>query len=314
MPRPSKPGRITDAEVRAAVVGYRPNGPAHDLWDQIGPFVRDAVVHGGCTSLSGVFVALRAMSVFATWAVSQGLPLDKEVTIDKNTVERFIQVGMSDLGESSQGTYGSTLRRIGPLWTRRALWPPQQKKLSHKTLAPPYSAEDVSWMWQIASTQKTPGRRRSATALLALAHGAGLKANELAAVRSEDVELRTDAVLVKVSGARQRRVPVLPLAHDGLRWLCSAYEGRQLYADITPSRTAPSQVANQIEVPPGAPTFDSPRLRTTWLVEMLSTGLSLSEIYLYAGTVSTQSLRDLMPYVPVRDEAAIHADIMRWAR
>lgn len=144
------------------------------------------------------------------------------------------------------------------------------------------------------------------------AAGAGLKAHELAAVRSDDVELRDDAVLVHVRGGRARVVPAMPQAHSALRWLCEEYEGRQLYADINKSRTAPSQVANQIEVPPRAPSFDSPRLRTTWLVNMLQTGLSLSEVYLYAGTVSTQSLRELLPYIPTRDEAAILADIARW--
>jgi integrase len=314
VPRPSKPGLIAPFEVRAAVATYRPNGTAHDRWDDLGPFVRDAVINGGCTSLSGVFVALKAVSEFAAWAVSQGLPLDKEAILDEATVERFVAIGMPHLGSNSRATYASTLRRIGPLCTRRAYWSPKPQKVSHKVLAPPYAKDDVEWMWHIAASQKTPGRRRSATALLALALGAGLKAHELAAVRSEDVDFRTDAVLVTVPGARARRVPVLPPAHGALRWLCEKYEGRQLYADITASRTAPSQVSREIEVPPRAPSFDSPRLRTTWLVNMLTTGLSLSGVYLYAGTVSTQSLRDLLPYVPARDEAAIFADIARWSR
>lgn len=314
MPRPSKPGPIAASDVRAAASTYRPNGSAHDRWDDLAPFVRDAVINGGCASLSGTYVALKAVSEFAAWAVAQGLPLDKEVIFDEATVERFVAVGMPHLGSNSRATYASTLRRIGPLWTRRAYWSPRADKVSHKTLAPPYAADEVDWMWHIAANQKTPGRRRGATALLALALGAGLKANELAAVRSEDVEFRADAVLVDVPGQRARRVPVLPRAHDGLRWLCEEYAGRQLYADITTSRTAPSQVAREIEVPPRAPSFDSPRLRTTWLVAMLTTGLSLSEVYLYAGTVSTQSLRDVLAYVPTRDEAAIFADIARWTR
>jgi hypothetical protein len=45
---------------------------------------------------------------------------------------------------------------------------------------------------------------------------------------------------------------------------------------------------------------------------MLSTGLTLSEVFLFAGTVSTHALRDLLPYVPTRDKAAIFADIARW--
>ncbi|PVU82932.1 hypothetical protein DDP54_07845 [Cellulomonas sp. WB94] len=85
-----------------------------------------------------------------------------------------------------------------------------------------------------------------------------------------------------------------------------------MYADIAAGRTAASQVSRHIEVPPRAPAFDSPRLRTTWLVHMLSTGLTVSEVYRFAGTVSTHALRDLLPYVPTRDETAIFADIARW--
>src|SRR5699024_10201539 len=145
VPRPSKPGLVTPAEVQAAAAGYQPNGSAHDLWDEIGPFVRDAVVHGGCTSISGVYVALRAASSFAAWLTAQGLPLDRERVFDEATVERFVAVGLAHLCPNSRATYRSTLRRIGRLWTRRAHWSPQTATVGRKLLAPPYTADEIAW-------------------------------------------------------------------------------------------------------------------------------------------------------------------------
>jgi integrase len=226
VPRPSRPGPITSDEVRTAAAGYRPNGAGHDQWDEIGPFVRDAVVSGGCTSLAGVYVALRAMTSFVAWTHSQGMPLDREAILDEPTVERFVAVGLNGISNRSRATYASTLRRIGRLATRRAYWSPEPPKYSHKVLAPPYRGDEVDWMWEIARTQKTPGRTRGALALLSLALCAGLKAHEVGAVRASDIEFRDDAVLVHVRGGRPRTVPVLPRAHTALRSLCEEYEGR----------------------------------------------------------------------------------------
>lgn len=296
------------------MLAYLPNGAAHDLWEAIGPFVRETVINGGCTSQSGVYVALKAVSSFAAWAFRQGMPLERERVFDEATVERFVATELSALSASSRATYASTLRRIGRLWTRRAYWSPKPEEISRKVLAPPYTSDEVSWLWQIADSQKTEVGKRRATALLALALGAGLKAHEVVATHSTDVEFRDDAVLVHVVGARARRVPVLPPAHAALRWLCAEYDGSLLHADPDVRRTTPSFLSRDLELPYRAPSFDAPRLRTTWLVDMLTTGLTLSEVYRYAGTESTQALRDLLPYVPERDEAAVFADIARWTR
>ncbi len=53
--------------------------------------------------------------VLAAWAVGEGLPLDVEVVLDPDTVERFIAVGLAD--DRSRATYRAVLRRVGPMLT-----------------------------------------------------------------------------------------------------------------------------------------------------------------------------------------------------
>ncbi|WP_421735697.1 hypothetical protein [Cellulomonas sp.] len=304
---------MTLDDLRAATAGYRPNGAGRDTWDEIGPFVRDAVVNGACTSLSGTYVTLRAMTSFVVWARGLGMPLDKEVILDEATVERFVATGMPGMNNGTRATYASTLRRVGKAWTVRAYWSPDAPRFPHTRLAPPFTAAEIDRLWDVAATQQTPGRSRGALALMSLAWGAGLKAHEVAAVRAEHVEVRGDVVLVHVGGARARTVPVLPRAHAALLNLCSDYPDRQLFADITASRTAASQVSRHIEIPPRAPAMDSPRLRTTWFVALLNAGLRLSEVFAYSGMQSTSGLRDILRYIERREDAVVFDDIARWS-
>jgi len=46
------------------------------------------------------------------WATGEGLPLDREVILDPDTVERFVVVGLAK--DRSRATYRAALRRVGP--------------------------------------------------------------------------------------------------------------------------------------------------------------------------------------------------------
>src|SRR5580658_2659860 len=65
----------------------------------------------------------RQLRRLSDWATGEGFPLDREVILDPDTVERFVEVGLA--GDRSRATYRAVLRRVGPLLTTRASWEPR---------------------------------------------------------------------------------------------------------------------------------------------------------------------------------------------
>jgi hypothetical protein len=55
----------------------------------------------------------RQLRRLSDWATGEGLPLDREVILDPDTVERFVEVGL--IGDRSRAPYRAVLRRVGPL-------------------------------------------------------------------------------------------------------------------------------------------------------------------------------------------------------
>lgn len=223
-------------------------------------------------------------------------------------VEHFIQTALPNLVPHSRNAYRSCLRRVGRATTKRAEWRPRPANLGRRQLSAPYAPDEISWLWYIARNQPTVGRRRAAVALMALGHGAGLQARELAAVTAAHLTWTDDGgVTVDVPGPRSRAVPVLSEGVDDLRWLAADFPDRRLFADISPSRTAASNVIYQLAVPPRAPRFHTPRLRSTWMVTLLTAGIRLSELVALAGVTSTKNLQDLILYIPKRPDQNVRA-------
>src|SRR6202022_2963169 len=99
---------------------------------------------------------------------------DVELVLDPDTVERFIAVGLTDVPNRSRATYRSTLRRVGPLLTRRAPWEARPAPVACRSVAVPYTSDELEGLRADALAQPSAGRLRAARALLALGAGAGL--------------------------------------------------------------------------------------------------------------------------------------------
>src|SRR5580698_2171050 len=88
---------------------YRPAEVDPAAWAAVQPMVLDAAERLGCSGRAIDRAVVRALGRLAAWAVGQGLPVELEVILDPDTVERFVTVGLA--GDRSAATYRSTLRR-----------------------------------------------------------------------------------------------------------------------------------------------------------------------------------------------------------
>lgn len=247
---------------------------------------------------------LRELARISAWAAGEGLPLDVEVVLDPDTVERFIAVGMD--GDPSRATYRAVLRRVGPQLTRRAPWQPRPAAVARRQVAPPYSVAELDSLRADALVQPTAGRVRAARALLALGAGAGLDGRWVARVAAGGVERVDGVVWVSVGEPAARRVPVLANWEDEVLDLAAIAGGEFLVGGCSTAKNRAGSLAAWLVVGHGHPRFSASRLRSTWLVTHLAMGSRLPDLAHAAGLQGVTVLSDLLRYVPElgRREAA----------
>ncbi|HEX6395664.1 MAG TPA: hypothetical protein VFZ97_19700 [Acidimicrobiales bacterium] len=284
------------------LASYQPLEIDPARWDDVRGFVWDCVQRLGWDSDSAAaWRALRELARISSWAVGEGLPLDIEVVLDPDTVERFIAVGLA--GNPSRATYRGVLRRIGPRLTRRAPWQPRPAAAARRQVALPYTADGLKMLRADALVQPTAGRVRAARALLALGAGAGLDGRWVARVTAAHVLRAGDAVLVSVGAPSARRVPVLATWEGEILDLAATADGGFLVGGYSSSKNRAGALAASLVVPNGHPRFSAPRLRSTWLVTHLALGTRLPELARAAGLQGVTVLSDLLANVPALDEA-----------
>lgn len=284
---------------------YRPNGIDRAVWSDVRPFVVHAAgvldLDGGAGSVRVV----RILARLAVWAVGEGLPLDVEVLLDPDTVERFVSVGLAD--DRSRATYRSGLRRIGPKLTTVAPWEPRPVPMARRQVAAPYDEDELAGLRADAMVQPTQGRRRAARALLALGCGAGLDGRWVARVTADDVVSSAWGVLVRVGEPSARVIPMLAGWESEVLDLAATAGTEFLVGgrSIAPNRAG--ALAATLVIGHGRPKFSASRMRSTWLVEHMCRGTRLPELARVAGLQGVTVLSDLLEFVPPLAEAEARA-------
>jgi hypothetical protein len=297
-------GTGADGQPRAAgewLAGYRPRRIDGDTWREIRPFVVVAADQLGLDGDAGAQRVVRVLSRLSAWAMAEGLPLDCEVVLDPDTVERFIAVGLDD--DRSKATYRAVLRRVGPQLTRRAPWESRPAPVARRQVALPYTPAEIDALRADAELQLTPGRVRAARALLALGAGAGLDGRWVSRVTAEDVSRCRGVVLVQVDEPNARVVPVLAAWADEVLRLAANAGGEFLIGGRSLAKNRAGSLAASLAVGNGHPRFSASRLRSTWLVSHLVLGTRLPELAAAAGLQGVTVLSDLLPYVPKLSDA-----------
>jgi len=280
------------------LVDYRPMRMDADSWIAVRPFVVACANQLGFDGGAGALRVVRVLARLAAWAVGEGLPLDVEVVLDPDTVERFI----ASMPEGrSPATYRSTLRRVGPPLTKRAPWEARSVPVARRHVAPPYSTAELDGLRTAAVAQTTVGRVRAARALLALGAGAGLDGRWVARVAAEDVSVHGEAVVVRVGQPSARIVPVLASWESEVLDLAATAGDDFLVGGRSVSKNRAGALAASLVVPNGSPRVSASRLRATWLVTHLAMGTRLPELARAAGMQGVTVLSDLLSFVPALD-------------
>jgi len=279
---------------------YQPRRIDPAAWAAVRPFVAEAADRLSLDNGAGAHRVVRALARLAAWAMGEGLPLDLEVVLDPDAVERFIAVELAN--DRSRATYRATLRRVGPLLTVRAPWESKPAAVARRQVAVPYTAGELEGLRCDALVQPTDGRVRAARALLALGAGAGLDGRWVARVSADDVTIHGEAVRVRVGEPSARIVPVLVGWEHDVVGLAGSAGGEFLVGGRSTAKNRAGALAASLVVANGHPRFSASRLRSTWLVTHLAMGTRLPELARAAGLQGVTVLSDLLPFVPGLDD------------
>ncbi len=288
------------------IAAYRPNGVSPEDWDQhIGPIVRDLTTKSGFTSRGTVQHTMKGLTRLVIWARIHGVPLDPEVLLHPDTVERFIATGIPDLNERSRSTRRSALRAVSIAVTTKTPWTPQPPKLRRSYYARPYSAAELGRWWEVATSQKTESRDRAARAMVALGLGVGVSASEHLTITGNDIIERHGVVAVQIGGPRARTVPSVAAWGDRLLQLASEVADEPLIGSFSTAANRAYNLMRAIEVPPSMPRLETPRLRSSWMAGLLTAGVPIKEFARASGLNVVQHLEDFLPFLPDMDEASV---------
>ena len=304
MAKPTGGARPQSPQIHRWLEDYRPRSVDSAAWERVRPIVCKWAVQIGPIEPGKLGRLLGLLARLAVWAGRQGLPLDPEVVLDPDTVERFVTETVPH--DRSASSYRSDLRRLGMALTRQAPWEAQPAGIARRQVADPYTPAEIAHLKADALAQATKLRRTASRAVLALGAGAGLDGRWVGKVTAAEVLKVGPAVMVKVGEPCPRQVPVLAAWEKELLDLADSAGSEFLIGgrSVAPNRV--SDLIYRLEVPRGHPKLSPARLRSTWLVTHLAMGTRLPELARAAGLQGVFVLSDLLPHVAhLDDELAI---------
>ena len=298
-------GRVINTPEEVLEV-YRP--PAFtipgDEWELIRPLVVAAAAAARFQSPSAALLGVRYTARLVAWARRLDMPLNPETILRPEHVERFVASQLSHMSTVGQASAQSNLRRVARAAPVKAPWPPPAPayRRSHP-IAPPYSESQVAGFRQAAESQATERRTRVLTVILTLGLGAGLRPSELLTTSAENVRPHPVDGRLWVISLPDRVVPVLQEYTPQLIELCAAYPEDPLIGRHKPTAKNPLEVLRSgIQIPDYLKPLRCPRLRTTWMTNVLNQDVRISEFLVMAGTVSAKTLEVIAPHIAHRWE------------
>lgn len=239
---------------------------------------------------------LFAAGKLAAFAEQAGLELTGEALLCEAVIERFVLVGCRSVSAATRRTLRTNLRAL----ERAAERYPQPTPVSlvRERAKAPYSEAEIDWYLALAAAQSTEARRMRASALICLGAGAGVTGGELRAVRGSDVVQRSGGVLVQISGARARAVPVLDRYHGPLLTAASFAAQRYVIGGRDPGhRNVTDRLSALLSSDSSLPRLQAGRLRSTWLLSCAQR-IGLGAFMHAAGISCSQRLGDLAAQLP----------------
>ena len=302
----------------ARIRAYKGSQPVFDEQPRllVQGIVIDALVIAPQPVTSGwVHTSLMTVGGLVRWARANGEPLEREHLLSQRTRNRFLNLGTTDLLDSSRLNYRCRLDLIATGLTTGPVLPTVTRPMQTGEATDPHTPVEVATLWVWAQGLRPATRRDRILAVLALSLGCGLRAGELVRVTPESVHADADGVHVTVVADRGIRVVTCDRVwEDRLLGLVENTEpGHPLTSpwrrDPATARGLQNALASAQHTDEPLVWFSARSLRNTWLVARLIEGTPVPTLLEAAGVESIEALKAFLVYVPVPDAATRAASL-----
>lgn len=256
-----------------------------------------------------VHTSLMTVGGLVRWAQTVAEPLTREHLLSQRTRNRFLNLGTSDLTDTSRRNYRCRLDLIATGLTAGPVAMTVTAPLAHGEATDPHTPTEVSTLWVWAQGLRPATRRDRILGVLALGLGCGLRASELTHITSKSVTVDEHGVHVTVTTDRGTRVVTCDRVWEDrlLNLVTSIEPGHPL---TSPWRKAPATarglqnaLATAQHTHPPIAWFSARSLRNTWLVARLTEGTPVPTLMDAAGVESIEALKAFLVYIPAATPA-----------
>lgn len=299
---PHQVGGVPVVDVRAFLEKITP-GRIDELWHtHTRPMAIEWVMKTHPRSRHSAQHSFYTAARYLFWANQNGLPLDPEVILTPRSIDAFI-MSFGNVTDATRSSVRTRLRTFSLALLKR---PPQTRPMyraSEKGIAVPYDREEEAQLWAAVDVQRTERRRRFMTTMLVGALGGGLRFPEIRDLRAKHISEGPSGLLLLAIGApRERIVPLRMSVAPYLRDLMRRYPDECLAGPYTPQQRNPmTMMRNRLEIPVWCPALDHERLRSTWSVRLLDSGLRFDRFLEYAG-LARYRFAQAAPYLSDRKD------------
>jgi hypothetical protein len=298
-------------EVAAEIAAYRPYRVSGAEWARVADVTRALVTAYGPERTGRQLQGVAGHLVrFAVWVASRptredpAAPLTQAEVSVEGLLDEYLRTELAKAPDGSRATKRYVITRAlkGMRGVRAAA------VIGYQPIRPPYSPQEVAAFVLQALNQPTPTKRRTFSAVLALAVGAGLSGSDQRGICPRDVHEvdlgdGSTALLIEVHGKRARTAVMSqefrPLLEDALRLHQEAGlpDDAPLHGGSPERRDPTSPVLQNTVVSSGKQVdVEVARLRSTWLVAAMNASVPLATLMRAAGLQSARSFADLLPY------------------
>ena len=265
-------------------------------------FAREIVAQAAPETEARAKALLFAASRLAVFAEAAGLEPGRGLLCEA-VIERLVLCGCDRLAPASVRTLRTNLRALAR--ALEAFPQPTPTPLSRERAKAPYSPAEIDGFLALAAAQPTLARRMRSSALVCLGAGAGVTGGECRHVLGTDVVERSGGVLVLVSGARARCVPVLDRYQQRLLEAGVFAGERYLIGGRNPDRhNVSDRLTALLSTDRFLPRLEAGRLRSTWL-SSCAERIGLHVFMQAAGITCSQRLGDLTAQLPQASESEL---------
>ena len=271
------------------IIRYRPQLSALQ-WDAVREFTIVTAIKMKPRTFETVRRMMTMTGRFNAWVwASSGTTLTVERVYTQNNVYRYLQERLPTHSETHRWGMARQLGTIAEVLAQNTV---DRLPTPHAHRRRPFTTAEVASLHSWAASLTTDLKRQNAQALLGLAGGAGLRANEIIDLRLSDLDIVDKRLFVNVPGVNPRRIPV---RHPWNRTLLRSLVGRTdpdeyVFRAYRFEEYRPRAIQTFLTDHPGRVRATVSRLRATWIVAQIDNGLPLPILMALAGFSSTGSL------------------------